>query len=609
MTPATLLGSPVQDLAPTSVIAPSTETLRPRGSFWPGQSQNPKTFRRGLPQWTRTLNQLGGVQAREQGSPTLSIRGSSQAGRTLGVWNGVPLNFSTGFGIPNLFVPREIIGAVQILKGPASQYYGSQAMGGALLLGPQWSESPELGFGLSDTNGSFLPWEAGHLGNYNISVVLPVIREKTSKTQLSLFNEYNDGHFPFTIDNGPVQMRTDNRQGLVRATYVGEHKWKRSQLKYNLLVGYENRDTPGSLLLPGKTDQESIGLIANINPRWDFTPHFSLVSNTSFLLLNNDFKFGGDTSFFHQDTLIQQTQLQWIFNRWQIHLFVDGFFHGLESSFYDERRLTENRLELGPHTFFQWAPSWFSTLSSRLLAGQGRWLNSVSTNFKRRNHWTWFTYSEGFRAGTLSDRFGSSPFSTPNPGLKPEQSTQLELGYKFTHDNPKATTYAWRWGFEAQLFRTLWRDFFETQIDERGRFQKVNRTGGDSAGGEVQLWARWGPWALRFNYNHLRTRNSGGQTFLFSPTHQWTWVVKHFIGPFHLQLDYQSWSDFYDQDLQQNRVRLPDWSQWNISFGSYAFRQLNFVVGVENIFNTPRQLTLGYPEPQRRYWLHMRYKF
>jgi len=400
----------VQELPATEITDYATENLRPRDSFWPGQNIPADGFLRPLPQWTRSLNEWGGIQGREQGSPTVSIRGSSQAGRTLGVWNGVPLNFSTGFGIPNLFLPKEILGATQIIKGSASQFYGSQAMGGALLLGPRYSETNEISLGLSDTDHSVLPWKKGGLGNNTLSLIVPLTQSKNVKRQISFFNEYNDGHFPFVdltemtsmAGRKKDQIRNNNRHRLTRAVFIGEEKWNKIKIKYSL--------------------------------QFQLSKSFDIASNTSFLLLNSGFQFGSNKSFFHHSTLIQQTKARWVFNRWQFQLFADYFSHGLNSSFYD-KKLGENRWELAPHIFYQWAPSWFSTLSTRFLVKENQWLQSFSINFKRSKNWLWGTFSEGFGVGSLSDRWGASPSSRANPDLQPEKSSQIELGYQFNSQN------------------------------------------------------------------------------------------------------------------------------------------------------------------------------
>jgi len=142
-----------------------------------------------------------------------------------------------------------------------------------------------------------------------------------------------------------------------------------------------------------------------------------------------------------------------------------------------------------------------------------------------------------------------------------------------------------------------------------GRFQKVNSGQGLSFGGEIQLWARWGPWEFRGEYDKLITENESEDPFLFSPENQWTLSLNHFIGPFLLNLSFQAWNHFYDRNNRQELIQLSDWTQWNFTLSSHSFQKFNFSVGVENILDTPRQLSYGFPEPQRRFWFNGRYTF
>ena len=110
--------------------------------------------------------------------PGFSLRGSAQSGRVLILFNDIPLNFASGFGAPGIFLPKETIELISVIKGPASLFYGSQAMAGSVHFVPKTYTHPQMTLTLSDTNESFLPWRPGKLAHHNWQLASPLIRTK-----------------------------------------------------------------------------------------------------------------------------------------------------------------------------------------------------------------------------------------------------------------------------------------------------------------------------------------------------------------------------------------------------------------------------------------------
>ena len=595
------------NLQPTMVEAtPISKELYPRSFFWPTTSKTLPSVARSGP-LGNALNQLGGIQAREQGSPTFSIRGSGHAGRVLTLFNDIPLNFSTGFGTPNIFLPREVLQNVGVVKGPSSLFYGSQALGGSLHFSSQFLDRPIVTLSLSDTDESFLPWKDGGLAQHSLAVVYPILHTKSSKLQMSLFTENNDGLFPYKKD-GVGAFRKNNNAHLNRMTVQGQQTWSSVDLKYDLLWANELKNSPGPTTFPVRTEQNTEGFIAHLKPTFSLGKKVKFMANSSYMQQDSTFLESGLPSFFKQKTFIQQTGVHIDNRRMQFRLFFDYFNHQMESNFYG-RVFQEKRFELAPVATYNLSRRWTAVLGARYLLDADKWVTTSRLTYSTGGHDVWASVAEGYRVGTLSDKFGDSPFSVGNPDILPESSTQWELGYRWENKPLKPTTYVWKWRTQVQVHSTDFKNFFDSQTVAGQKIKKINGFAGSSHGADVDFRAAWGPWALAGEYNYLKTISQVGEPFRLAPEHQWTARLDHYIGPFVLQIKHTLWHNFYDRGFDGLLKKLPQWQHWGLALESFAFQNGNLSLGVDNVFAASSQLTLNYPEPERRYWLQIRREF
>ena len=217
---------------------------------------------------------------------------------------------------------------------------------------------------------------------------------------------------------------------------------------------------------------------------------------------------------------------------------------------------------------------------------------------------SWLSYSQGFRNPSLSDLFSQSPFFTGNPQLAPERSEQYEYGLKST-----SKPYLKSWDFDLRLFHIEYSNFIESFQIKPGVFSRRNRGRGYARGMDLEL--QWNPGFLKtsLNYHFLQTaRRSTGQAFRLSPLHQIRWSASRELGVLKLELQNIHWYKNFDANNNKN-VRLRDWQQWNLLFHLSPGKQWNLGLGLINVFNEPKEFSLNYPEPQRRYWFQIRYHF
>lgn len=556
-----------------------------------------------LPQLEDGLNGINGLQTRSQGSPTFSIRGSAQSARTLTLYNDIPLNFSTGFGAPSIFVPKEMLQEITIVKGPASLFYGSQAMAGVVNFVSKKYTAPELTLTASDTNESFLPWRKGGLAHNSLQIASPLINNTNHFLQASFFSESDDGQFPYQTQNASG-VRNFNAQNQTRWVVGGKSRFKNLSLQYDSIYGKQIKQSPGptNFYLPTREDSE--GLLTSVSPHLFITDEHSVRSKISYLSYNSDFLESGAITDTKQKTFIFQNE--WVYDidpNTQLQLFGDFFSHSFDNTI-SGNGLKQEQFEIGPFFRFHSSKNWEHQVGGRYLSFSDKMLPSASTSYLWGDFKTWLSYAQGFRNPSLSDLYSKSPFFVGNPNLRPEQSEQFEVGIK----KSSLTNYT-GWLFDLRWFHINYKNFIELQQVSPAVLSRFNQGAGHSQGVDVDLSWQSPQFYSGINYNFLHTKNgSTGNAFRLSPTHQVNLSMIYKFTRVHLEVQNTRWYDFYDIAMNQN-VRMNDWQQWNFLVHLLQKQRWRFSLGLINAFNEGKELTVYYPEPQRKYWLQLNYSF
>ena len=557
-----------------------------------------------LPQMDEALNSFNGLQSRSRGSPGFSLRGSTQSGRVLILFNDIPLNFASGFGAPSIFLPKEMIGHISVIKGPASLFYGSQAMAGSLNFISKVYTRSQMALTLSDTDENFLPWRKGKPGHYNLHLATPLVQTKKQFLQASLVSEASDGQFPYQTSS-TRGVRQFNGSQLSRLVINGKTQWSKLKLKYDGILGTQKQQSPGPVNLPLETEGWTRGGLVSLTPHYFLNDRQSLRSKVSYMEAHSIFNEKETESFNRQKTLILQNEWIMDFNRLtQIQFFLDHFHHLLSNSF-SGNGLKQERFEAGPFVSFHLLPRLKYQMGGRYLNQGNRFLPTFKTSFGfLKNYESWISYSRGFRSPTLSDLFSKSPFFKGNPQLKPEESEQYEWGIKKT-ENPSLGS----WDFDLRLFHMEYKNFIESFEIKPGIFSRRNQGQGYSRGVDFGVNYFRNFLKLQLNYNFLETRkNATGRVFRLSPRHQISWNGIYGFGS--LNLEVQNIHRYRSFDVIQNKsVPLENWQQWNLLLHSQAWKNLKISLGLINVFNRRKELSLNYPEPQRRYWFQTTYYF
>ncbi len=591
-------------LEPILVEDTITERSLPRSISWPTEHFQPPPSLN-LPQLNEALNTLNGVQTRSQGSPTFSIRGSGQSGRTLVLYNDIPLNFASGFGPPLIFLPKEIVKNITVVKGPASLFYGSQAMSGSLNFQSEKYEKAQAVLTFSDPDESFLPWRNGGLAHNSLQLASPLLQNKKHQTQISYFNENDDGQFSYRSSN-TSGVRSINSQNLSRLVFESASRWRRLYLTSNAIVGRHIRQSPGPTSFPLPTREETEGYLVSLTPHYFLSSNLSVKTQISYMGSDSEFTDNQGETSTNQASLILQNELIYEWGpKNQLQIFADSFRHDLEGSFLSQKQ-EQSQLEFGP--FLSLQPSWSPLvykLGGRLLPQFNRFLSTAAIERPLASGKVWLSFSEGFRNPSLSDLFSDTPFFVGNTQLVPEISLQYELGWQ----NNIPLLWA-QWGYEIRLYEIQYRDFIETFEITPGLFSRENQGQGFARGLDWENSLQMSSTHLLLRYNFLDTENKRtGHVFRLSPRQQLTWGGSVALSTETL-LEVQNTYWFENYDIVNNQeVRLKDWNQWNFYISKQLSEGLNLRLGLVNAFDSQRELSLNYPEPGRRYWLQIHYRF
>jgi outer membrane cobalamin receptor len=134
---------------------------------------------------------------------------------------------------------------------------------------------------------------------------------------------------------------------------------------------------------------------------------------------------------------------------------------------------------------------------------------------------------------------------------------------------------------------------------------KINTGRGLASGAELSAGYGFTRDRLRADYSYLDAKNEDtGEPLRLSPRHQWALTAEHRFAHAVAELKHTLWSSFFDRDATTNALReLPAWTTFDFTLRSRALKKWELEAGVANLFNVPRELTIGYPEPQRRLFI------
>ncbi len=534
------------------------------------------------------INSTAGVSARgSEGSPTISIRGSVSASRVLALYNGIPLNMNDGLGPALLLVPEENIHLLDFLKGPASLYYGSHAMGGIVQYRTKRHSRPQIRF------------EQASFGESSALFATPF-----SNSQATLFLKDREGSFPYELPDGTRGIRTANEDRLQRLSLDSFQSFGSTDLREDLLLVHQLRSSSGSLSFPSVNRTERHGLLAGLSG----TTHLNSSSDLNFqgshllhLVSSDDEMFGayeGRSSQWHS-TLGLSTL-------WNESLQMEFFVDANHDQYITQEgpSLSSSYVEPGISFSVELFEQTEIQGGARMIDRSSQWTPSILVSSNLGTHQYWFSYARGYHLPSLSDLWGESAQFVGNPNLKAESSSQFEVGHCFPSLACKGFGKS-RNVFEVfhrtSLFYTHYDDQILSQINDKGIYTRKNLASSHATGVDYQFSAKWNHWKIETTAGLMATRDhSNLRPLPLSPEGQLSVSIARQWQTAQALLKATTWGKYYDGEF----VSLSPWTTVDLIWSDQGHLngEWEWSLGIENLMDTPRQLTLGYPEPQRRFF-------
>lgn len=538
---------------------------------------------------SETLNTIPGLQARDQGSPTFSIRGSGQADRTLKLFEGIPLNFADGLGALSIFIPEEAIGSLQLFKGPSSVYFGPSATAGALDHRTRLFERTALRGAVSD--------DTGLLGRRSFFAVQPYGRERNS--QLTIFAESAPNRFRFDPSG---HRRDNNGTDTLRSTFLGDYRLGEVKLRPVLLMGRQSGSLPGATYSLSPSSYNVNATLASIETSLPVQNKNTLSFRVADLRLwreDND-AFGTSTAA-NSRTLVNTDWLkEW--NQLELRTFLDARTDSITASYLRSKQ-NQNFVEAGQIASVRFTPEWKAEAGYRYLANFGTIVTTAGLEHQVGRNKTWAVYSEGFRNPSLSDRYANFPGFQANPALEPETSHGGELGWRY-ESGRRYGNFLEGLAFGATAHITQYRNVFDTASVNPTTVTKINAGTARTSGLEVEVAYGVSVWTIGGAHSYLEAVNTDtGSHLRLAPKHQTALSVSTALGPAIMELKETIWSSTSDRDFAGATRELGSWQTLDFNVRTIALTDWEFRAGIFNVFDQPIELTYGYPEPQRRFYL------
>jgi outer membrane receptor for ferrienterochelin and colicins len=520
------------------------------------------------------------------------------------------------------WVPLENIERIEVVRGPLSALYGSEAMGGVINIitkktTAKWRGSVKVGGGAIDSG------DGGENQNYAMQVGGPLVKEKLG---LSISAEYIkdedtpdedtpkyselEGKEVFSVGGKLTFMPTNNHTLEAAVNVTTDDRWRDTATRGRPYEGlFELDKTQFSLSWRGtigptrstitayRSDFDKNSIKNYASGRTDDYPE-QLTDNvldaqTSFSIGSNLITLGGEI---RNEELESTTMLEEKDDVTYTAFFIQ-----------DELALFSDRLLLTPGVRWDDHEAFGSEVSPRLYA-----LYKITDQINLKAG-----YGHAFRAPTIKQvsegyhaAFGPHEF-VGNPDVQPETSDSYEIGVEY---------------FADKIFaRCL---FFYNDINDLIDWKMVGRSGrvrtftadnvaeAETKGLETEVGVDL-PFGLGLSgsYTYLDAKDTGNDERLDQkPRHtanaklKYSWDAMGLSAALRVQYiaDQVLWND--DDELES----APDYALWHFSIRKAFLKYFEVQAGVENIGDVrlaDKSDLFGYEERGRFYYANLRVNF
>ena len=421
--------------------------------------------------------QLGGLGQQS----SIFLRGTNST-QTLVLRDGVRLNSATTGAASIPFLDTTDIKQIEILKGPASVLYGTDAIGGVIQL---ISKTPEK-------SGAFVTTEVGENKTYK-SIIGADLAENGFYAQIRGQRLETDGTEVKEFKNAP--KATFDQKGY-SAKFGVEKEDFGASLDYSENKGNNEYDKYGNL-----SDQDFKNEIINLKGRINLTPSLELNARLSQF---KDDLFQNDTNSLGEfEYVLSKTKEAELYTKWHItphqNILFGSTFQNIQGDvlsygkkfntdidsqgYYIQHQYNQNGLNtqvglrVEDHEIYG-----THTIGQAAVRYQIFPLTSIYTNI-----------GTAFRSPTLNELYSSSG----NPDLKAEESISYEIGLD------QKLNYGLTTGIS--LYRNQVDDLIDATDATNYKFQNVDKATFEGS----ELYLKWNGEHLYASttYNYVRAKN------------------------------------------------------------------------------------------------------
>lgn len=533
----------------------------------------------------RTVSGLEIARTGSKGHLSSAFLRGSNTNHTLILLDGVPLNEPSSYSFDLSKIPLHSVERIEILKGPQSAIWGTDAIGGVIniITKKRKGFNGELGYGSDRTLNSSI-YGSSEISRFTLG---------SSISYFSTKGNFENDDFK----SREISLRAGRNFGNGEISFFWRRISSEVGIPFNMGVqSLKRREKINHEIfcIPFKWKIKSSELSAEISfleKEYDFSdpedPWGYIKSSTRSKV--GRFNISGKTQVFETNTLF-----------WG--------FEGVISKVFDEDPWGVNIdwEKVDEKAFFisdTWKPMKNIMLQGGIRAGwnsqYGRHLSPriASSILLPKNLRFRLSWGEGFRAPTTLEFAG--PFG--NKDLKPEKSR------------------GWEAGFDQSLFdgKFLWNivyfenKFYDLISFDYNSFKMANLKSAHSKGAEL-TFSLYPLKNLSFesSYTYLKTRDQNGEPLLrrpknsFSASLKWSPIDKLNIYIFHEIRGKRRDID----EITYSYVENPSFDRTNLNIRFKINSHFTLSLAVNNLFNKKIEEIYGYPSPDRSVLINLEVK-